>query len=177
MKQLNLLKPESKSYGGILRNKRKGRGARPISASESMHVVLRSSQAKGEWSFRRKSNTEKIDRIIKKFAKKYHVGISSVANVGNHLHMDIQLSHRRTYKPFIRAITSAIAMAITGVSRWTSKSKTKTKFWDYRPFTRVIRGWRAKLRLRDYIMINQLEGLGNSRVEARFIVASRANTG
>jgi hypothetical protein len=71
--------------------------------------------------------------------------------------MDIQLSHRRTYKPFIRAITSAIAMAITGLSRWT-KHKRKIKFWDYRPFTRVIRGWRAKLRFKDYILINQLEG-------------------
>lgn len=170
MKQLHLLKPESKSHGGILRNKRKGRGARPISASESMHVVLRSSKAKGEWSFKRKENSKKIDRIIKKFSKKHHVGVKQVANVGNHLHMDIQLAHRRSYKPFIRAITSAIAMAITGVSRWT---KRKIKFWDYRPFTRVIKSWRAKLALRDYIMINQLEGIGNSRIEARFIVASR----
>jgi len=173
VKQLNLLKPESKSHGGILRNRRKGRGARPISARDSMHVVLRSSKAKGEWSFKRKENSKKIDRILKKFAKKHCVGIKQVANVGNHLHMDIQLAHRRSYKPFIRAITSAIAMAITGMSRWT---KLEIKFWDYRPFTRVITSWRAKLTLRDYIMVNQLEGLGNSRVEARVFVASRGNS-
>ena len=63
-------------------------------------------------------------------------------------------------------------MAITGVSRWL-KSKSKLKFWDYRPFTRVIRGFRANLALKDYVAINQLEGLGVGRIEAKFILASR----
>lgn len=176
VKQLQLLKPESKSYGGLLRNRRKGRGARPISTKESMHLVLRSSKAKGDWSFRKKANAEKVEFILKKFSKKYAVRILSIANVGNHIHLHIQLIKRLTYKPFIRAVTAAIAMAITGVSRW-SKSKTQIKFWDYRPFTRVVRGWRAVLGLRDYIVINQLEGIGTHRIAARFILASRWNTG
>jgi hypothetical protein len=71
VKQLNLLKPESKSHGGELRKKRKGRGARPISAKESMHLVLRSSKAKGDWSFKRKENEKKISSIIAKFSKKF----------------------------------------------------------------------------------------------------------
>lgn len=173
MKQQNLIKPESKSYGGSLRNKRKGRRARPISTKDSMHLVLRSSKAKGNWSFKRKENERKISRIIAKFSKKYYVQMISIANVGNHLHLHIRLIKRSTYKPFIRAVTAAIAMAITGVSRW---NKIKIKFWDYRPFTRVIVGFRALLTLRDYIAINQLEGLGNSKVEARFLLASRPNT-
>jgi REP element-mobilizing transposase RayT len=126
----------------------------------------------GAWSFKRKANSKKIKRIIDKFAKKYHVGVQTVANVGNHLHLHIQLKYRQFYKPFIRAITSAIAMAITGKSRW---KKIKAQFWDYRPFTRVIRGWRAILTMQDYMMINQLEGIGTKRIEARFIVASRRN--
>jgi hypothetical protein len=56
-------------------------------------------------------------------------------------------------------------MAITGASRW---KPLKTKFWDYRPFTRVVRGLRALLGLRDYIEINQMEGYGYDRSEARF---------
>lgn len=141
-----------------------------------MHLVLRSSKAKGEWSFKRKIHAQKISAIIAKFAKKHHVRVLSIANVGNHLHIHIQLIKRAAYKPFIRAITSAIAMAITGVSRW-QKSKTKTKFWDYRPFTRVVRGFRAALTLKDYIAINQLEGVGVGRIEARFILASRQGSG
>jgi hypothetical protein len=135
MKQLTLLKLESKSHGGLLRRKRKGRGARPLAAKESMHLILKSSKAKGEWSFKRRENAFKIKCIFEKFAKKYHVRILSIANVGNHLHLHIQLFYRRGYVPFIRAVTSAIAMAITKRSRW---NKIKVKFWDYRPFTRVI---------------------------------------
>lgn len=173
MKQLQLLKPESKSYGGTLRKKRKGRGARPISKKDSMHLILKSSKAKGDWSFKRKENAQKIKTILDKFAKKYGVGINSVANVGNHLHIHMKLASRGTYKPFIRAVTSAIAIAITGVSRW---KKIDIKFWDHRPFTRVVQSWRAVLTMNDYMMINQLEGLGSTRIEARFIVASRRNT-
>lgn len=176
MKQLHLLKPESKSYGGTLRNKRSGRGARPISTRESMHLVLRSSLAQGDWSFRRKSNAQKISAILNKFSKKYRVRLLSVANVGNHLHLHLQLTRRNSYKPFIRAITAAISMAITGVNRW-SKNRSKIRFWDYRPFTRVVRGFRSALALNDYVALNRLEGVGNTRVAARFILASRRLVG
>lgn len=137
-----------------------------------MHTVFKSSKAVGAWSFRRKENAQKIDAIIKKFAHKYGVKIQSKANVGNHLHFKWQLTNRAAYKRFIRAVTSAIAMAITGASRW---NKLGIKFWDYRPFTRVLRGLRAILTVNDYIEINQLEGIGASRIEAKFVVASRRN--
>lgn len=138
-----------------------------------MHLILKSSKAKGEWSFKRKENAQKIKAIIDKHSKKYGVAITSLANVGNHLHLHMKLASRATYKPFIRAVTAAIAMAITGVSRW---KKIAGKFWDHRPFTRVVQSWREVLALKDYLMINQLEGLGNSRVEARFIVESRKSS-
>lgn len=174
MKQMNLLKPESKSYGGILRRKRKGRGARPLAIKESMHLILKSSKAKGEWSFKKAENAAKIRSIFERFAKKHHVQIHSLANVGNHLHLHMQLGYRRGYVPFIRAVTSAIAMAITKKSRW---NKIKAKFWDARPFTRVIRGFKALLTIQDYLLINQLEGVGVDRLEARWIVARKRERG
>lgn len=176
MKQIKLLKDEPKAYGGELLKTRKGRsGPRPIDTRNTIHLVLRSSKAVREWSFRLPRNEKKISEIIYKFSRKYGVKIISLANVGNHLHFQIKLSNRATYKPFIRAITSAIAMAISGMNRWTrakmsSKTQgTKLKFWDYRPFTRVIQSFRAFLNLRDYIQINELEGFGLKRAEARFI--------
>lgn len=125
-----------------------------------MHLILRSTKAKGEWSFRRTQNEKKIREIVKKFAQKYGVKIHSLANVGNHLHFEIQLSNRQLYKPFIRAITASIAMAVTGASRW---KPGQGKFWDYRPFTRIVIGFKALLKLRDYIAINRLEGFGHTR--------------
>jgi hypothetical protein len=70
------------------------------------------------------------------------------------LHLHIQLTKRWSYRPFIRAVTSAIAMAITGASRWK----------------------RIKIKFKDYLAINQLEGIGVGRIDARFIIESRKNS-
>ena len=168
MKQLTLLKSEFKSYGGALFNTRKGRSrGRPLATKNSMHLVLRSSQAIGPWGFRYKSNQEKVKAVLQKFAVKYGVRLLSFANVGNHIHIHMQLGNRAGYKPFIRAITSAIMMTITGVNRWTSNT-LKKKFWDLRPFTRIVIGRNAILRLKDYIEINRLQGFGHTCGSARF---------
>lgn len=135
-----------------------------------MHLVLRSSKAKGDWSFRRPQHRRKIIEILDRFGEKYGVRRQSYANVGNHLHLQIQLTNRATYKPFIRAVTAAIAMAVTGINRWTVKSGKKLRFWDYRPFTRIVVGYRALLTLKDYILINNLEGFGVDRRQAQAII-------
>jgi hypothetical protein len=57
-------------------------------------------------------------------------------------------------------VTAAIAMAVTGASRW---NKLGIKFWDRRPFTRIVIGRRAFLSVRDYVRINHIEGQGYSR--------------
>jgi REP element-mobilizing transposase RayT len=169
MKQTELFKKESKSYGGTLMKTRKGRAlGRPLTTNGSMHLVLRSSKAIKGWSFKKPKHEKKINEIVAKFSTKYGVRILSLANVGNHLHFHIKLANRHTYRPFIRAITSAIAMAVSGTSRW---NKLKIKFWDYRPFTRVLQSWREQLSLKDYVEINQFEGMGFRRATAHYIVA------
>ncbi len=84
--------------------------------------------------------------------------------------MHIQLTNRLSYRPFIRAVTAAIAMAVTGLNRWTSKRLGKIKFWDYRPYTRVVAGLRAILNLKDFIEINRLEERGYWRSDAVWLV-------
>ncbi len=167
-KQTEFFKKQTKAYGGSLLKTRKGRSqGRPLDTKNTMHLILKSSQAKGEWSFKKPENDKNIRNIIEKFSVKYGVKILSLANVGNHLHFHLKLNNRYTYRAFIRALTSAIAMAVTKASRIKPLSK---KFWDYRPFTRVIVGFRTLLTLKDYIFINQLEGIGHSRTEARWIL-------
>jgi hypothetical protein len=170
MKQLALLKNQNSAYGGELLKTRAGRSRpRPLSTRETLHVVLRSTKAKGDHSFTR--HRAKVQEILTRFSKKYGVRVLSYANVGNHLHFHIKLSNRFLYAPFIRALTGAIAMAVTGASRW---KPSESKFWDYRPFTRVVKSFRAFLNLNDYIKINQYEGYGYSRRQARFFVGSDA---
>ena len=176
MKQISLFKKTSLSYGGELLKTRKGRAqGRPLDTKNTMHLVLRSSKAKGALSFKTAKNSLAIQKIVHKFSSKYGVRVLSIANVGNHLHFQIKLTKRQGYKPFIRAITSAIAMAVTGASRW-HKSKIDGKFWDYRPFTRVVRGFANYLNLRSYIEVNQFEGLGVDRLTAYYLVKRRANS-
>jgi putative transposase len=164
--QLSFLRHEPSAYGGELYKKRKGRlRGRPLDTRSTMHLVLRSSQARGTQSFWR--HRPVVKALTTKFAQKYGVKVLSLANVGNHLHFHIQLGYRRTYPAFIRALTGSLAMAVTGTSRW---KPGKTKFWDYRPFTRIVKGYRAFLSLRDYIQINQLEGLGYRRLQAQIIL-------
>lgn len=169
--QLSMLPNANSAYGGALRNTRAGRKhARPISSKDSMHLVLRSTAAKGSWSFSKPENAAKINSIIAKFAFVYGVKILSMANVGNHLHLHLRLHTRLAYKPFIRAITGSIAMAITGKTRWNGDRSGQMKplmFWDLRPFTRIVIGFKALLQVKDYIKINQLESWGMTKSAAR----------
>jgi len=156
------------AYGGTYRNTRRGRSKpRPLSRRHSMHLVLRSTRARGEWSFWRLQNRRQIERILAKFAKKHRVRIISKANVGNHLHLHIRLFHLIGYKRFIRAVTGSIAMAVTGKSRWNLAADSKQKFWDLRPFTRIVIGTRDFSNVNNYVRINQLEGMGYPRTAAR----------
>lgn len=162
-------------YGGILRTKAKNRRARPLSHKDSMHLVMRSSQAKSELSFRNPRHFKKLGIFIQNFSQKKGVQIISLANVGNHLHFHIKITNRTLYKAWIRGLSSAIAMLVAGRKKLIELKQEKKTFWDYRPFTRVIRSFKAILNLKDYIEINQFEGLGMPRTQAVLLVkGSRA---
>jgi REP element-mobilizing transposase RayT len=167
--ELKFLKKHPLAYGGALRNTRAGRARpRPLATLNSMHLVLKASKAKGQWCFSRPAHAQKIKEIVKRFAAKYQIKIISFANAKNHLHLHVRLTRLHGYKPFIRAVTAAIAMAISGASRW---NKVKESFWDYRPYTRLVTTKAGYLRLEDYIEVNKLEGLGYGRFNAAFQVA------
>ena len=83
-----LLKDQPKAYGGELLKTRKGRSTgRPLDTRNTMHLILRSTKAKGEWSFWKPMNKEHIKSIVQKFSSKYGIKVLSFANVGNHLHL------------------------------------------------------------------------------------------
>ncbi len=160
----------SLQYGGVLRNKAKNRGARPLSKKDSLHVVMRSSLAKGNWSFRNPVVMKKMGQFIQDFSQKKGIQILSLANVGNHLHLHVKITNRTLYKAWIRGISSAIAMMVAKRKGLEELKKENKKFWDYRPFTRVISSFKAFLSLKDYIEINQFEGLGIPRAQAVLLI-------
>ena len=173
--QLSLLGRGSSFYGGGPRTTRKSReGRRPLAVKKTMHVVMRSSRATGSRSFRARENRFKIDEILRTHAARNGVRLISYANVGNHLHLHVKLGDRDGYPRFIRAVTSAIAMHVMRWSRWTAGERRldKGRFWDYRPYTNVVTSWRGFLKLKDYIRINQYEGMGIPRKTSEALVRS-----
>ena len=165
-KQMKLFNDSNTAYGGDLLKTRKGRAQpRPLSTKHTMHLILKSSKAKGELSFLR--HRKMIDQVINFYAKKYCVDVIKMANVSNHLHLHIKLSKRHFYFHFIRVVTGVIAKKM---GKEMAKLGSSGKFWDSRPFTRIAIGVRAFLGLQDYIAINVLEGMGATREAAKWLV-------
>lgn len=149
-------------FGGSLLKKRRFRTARPVSTKLSMHLVLKSSLAKGEMSFRAKDHQKKIDQIIKRNCEKFGVRLIRFSNNFNHLHLHVKFSSRELYKRFVRAISGHIAMVVTKArkAKAISKATGRKRFWDHRPFSRIVRGWRGFKTANDYVRLNQLEAEG-----------------
>jgi REP element-mobilizing transposase RayT len=158
------------AYGGVLRNRRHGRGSRTISTRFSMHLVLRSTLARGAWSFVRPKNELMIHRVLTKHAKSTNTEILGIGNAGNHLHLRVQFTSRKRYLKFIRAVTGEIALHIKRITQ--NNPIAAINFWDRRPFSSIVSSLKYVARLTDYLHINSIEGQGYPRAHARLIVQS-----
>ncbi|OFZ10860.1 MAG: hypothetical protein A2Z20_03905 [Bdellovibrionales bacterium RBG_16_40_8] len=176
------------AYGGILRNRRCGRGKRTVSTRYSMHLVLRSSQARGVWSLVRPKNRDMISRVLTKHARRTQAKILGIGNAGNHLHLRVQFMSRELYLHFIRAVAGEIALHIKRIANISSGTHANTNnnhgddtllnqstfqkrnFWDHRPFSSIVATMKYAARLADYIVINNIEGQGYPRAHARLVV-------
>jgi REP element-mobilizing transposase RayT len=151
------------AYGGQYLRTRAGRkGARRLGLKKSIHFSMRSKQARGVWSFKKPKNNQAIRAILKKFSGKYKVKVHSEAINLNHLHLHLSLPNRHDYNRFIRAITGAIAMAVTSASKNNPLSK---RFWDTRPYSRPVYTETSFKRVTDYVRVNMFEALGLDRIE------------
>lgn len=84
--------------------------------------------------------------------------IYKYANVGNHLHLLIKIRTRRAWAAFIRELSGRIAHVAQGLG---GRMKGVDKFWKFRPYTRIVRGWREAFRIaKDYVQLNFLEAEG-----------------
>lgn len=145
------------AFGGALLKKAKNRTSRPISTKHSMHLVLRANYKPKLGGFLSLQNKKIVEKVLAKLAAKYGVKIQQLAINTNHIHILLKLSNRYTYAAFIRSLTGTIAIQISKANKF--KSLTK-KFWEYRPFTRIVESFKAFSIARDYVLLNQLEALG-----------------
>jgi REP element-mobilizing transposase RayT len=151
------IRPEN-SFGGKYCLNYNPKTKRPLNEKKALHLVLRSTLAKGKLSFKNTAFEEKIWAIIKKHSSKNNIKIYEYANASNHLHLLIRAKAREDYVRFIKTITGLIARLVSGIEKG---SRLKRKFWDARPFTRIVSFSKNDFkRVKLYLLRNTLETIG-----------------
>jgi len=244
------------SHGGSLRQKRAGRGARPLSTKQSIHLVFKANKDVIRGGFRLHRRFALIHHLLQRYRMKFWIRIEQVSIQGDHIHLLIRTTRRSQYLYFFRvlagqiaqkfekeglltvpssrtavtssnaavtssnAAVSANAKALASSSQHPNKGVTDTpkwkvsveagsfgaskvsvkaravtdtpgrqvsvegtslrsglemssrsiqnqsfarlkRLWKQRPFTRVVKGWRAYKTVRDYIQLNEKEALAH----------------
>lgn len=168
-----------RQYGGSLfGDNGNARESRPLSTEHSMHLVLRSELARGEWSMRHRRHHKKVDQIVRSQARRWGLKIYEYANVGNHLHILLKVSSRKNYSGFIRAISGLIARTVSQSQRG---QRLGQRFWQHKPFSRVVLWGKAFMQVKKYIKMNAQEALGRlsprqiKDLEERGLIMDEAN--
>ena len=168
--QQNLFSINSKhrySHGGVLRQLRKGRGVRPLSTKEPLHVVFKVNHLRlRSYSLRSAQSFSLTHKIIKKYSLRFRVKIEQLSIQKDHIHILIRAPRRSQFQYFFRVVAGQIAQRFEheGLFRKvtdtpTTQPKKGTSLWKLRPFSRVVRGFRAYKIVCDYIRLNELEVL------------------
>lgn len=137
---------------------------RPMDSKKAIHVVLKSSQAKSLKSFKHRNHEQKVYDIISKAAERFGIKLYDYANGGNHLHLLIKAFHRQDYVKFIRAISGLIARHVGKAERG---RPSEMKFWDSRPFSRIVHFGNDFKKVKSYFFRNTLEALNWVKYQTR----------
>jgi REP element-mobilizing transposase RayT len=157
--------PKLRFGGDLMLGKRKEE--RVLASRRPIHLVMRSPMARGSRSMLRKARI--IEKLVREHAKKQHIKITDYVNVGNHLHLVIEIyprgdGGRECFKRFIRSTSGLIARRVLSAERGAAKLATGEKFWPARPYTRVLSQTKSDYaNLHNYITINMLEAIGFDR--------------
>lgn len=162
--QMSLFLPETKPqkmlmFGGSLL-KGHAKIKRPISLKHAMHVVLRSSQARGAKSLLNFKHVDRIHCVIEKQAKASGIKIYRCENVGNHIHLVLKIYNRELFFKFLRAISGVIARIATGAEKNHAVLDQSLRFWDSRPFSRIVEWGRSFKNLMAYMDKNAMQAIG-----------------
>lgn len=154
--QYSLLPSIKPEFGGSL-NSGKRKVKRPLVTKRPMHVIFKSSMAKGSLSFLRTENQRKVRSILKQEVQRRHVRVFRLSVNSNHFHFLMQGRSRREIQAFFRVVAGRVAQAITGAARGKAWG---CRFWDQMVFTRVVEWGRAFRIALDYVAQNDAEARG-----------------
>ena len=161
-------KTKSQAHGGE-HTKGKRKGPRPFDPKQALHVVLRSSKARGQLSMLSPSHCNHIRNLMDRLKTRWGVSVYRYANVGNHLHLLIRVKSRSDWQGFIRELSGGIAMIVTGAKKGNALPRSKSKdvaesakrgFWDHLVFTRIVVFGKDFKGVAGYVLTNLWEAVG-----------------
>ena len=120
-------------HGGAVRQGRR-KLARPFDSRHPIHIVLRSSRARGNWSLLHRRNRDHIRRFTRAIAIRYEIKVERFSNLGNHVHLLVRARTRAQFQGFLRELGGTLACLVTGAK----KGHAVGKFWDFLTYTRII---------------------------------------
>lgn len=138
------------SFGGSLHQGRR-KTARPICAKKSLHVVLRSEIARGEWYLLLPANAKLLKQLLTLYSLRFSVTIYSFANVGNHCHLLLRAKSKEGLRNFLRVFAGQLAQRITGTR---PGKPLKTSFWSVIAFSRIVEWGRGFATAKNYLFKN-----------------------
>lgn len=157
-KQISFFVEAPKAHGGASAIGREKK-ARPVVTKRPMHLIVRSSRARGEWSFLRKNHRDRIAAHLEKTARRFGIRVHQFVNVGNHLHLLVQTKRRDDFQNFLRVFTQGVVFLVTRAR----KGKPVGKFWDALAFSRIVEWGRDWKNLNEYFRKNYFEAKGTPR--------------
>jgi REP element-mobilizing transposase RayT len=159
-RQLTFLKEMKASdrlnHGSDLR-KGKRKEKRPFDPKRALHVVMRSTRAKGDWSMLTPKNHRRVKTIVQEAATKHGIQLYHFANVGNHLHFLFRARRVEALRAFLREVSGRISFQITGSKK---THPLKGKFWDHLPYSRVVSWGRDFKTVTQYVIGNLFQAAG-----------------
>ena len=143
-------------------NTGKRKEARPFSHKHPIHLVFRSSRAKGAWNLLLPKNARRVERVLKTCSEAYGIKVYRFVNVGNHLHVLVKtearqrLQARENLASFLRRFAGEVAFQITGAK----KGAGKGGFWDRLVYSRIVSWGRQYDIISLYFTKNFFESVG-----------------
>jgi hypothetical protein len=129
--QVLFFDPISKFFGGALMKGRR-KTQRPLAFKRPLHIVLKSSKARGKLAFMNPRNKGEIEHWLVEFAKVNGIRVYQIAVSRDHIQLLIRFPNRASYKCFIRSITGTLPRSVLGFEH------PNESFWDHQPFSRII---------------------------------------
>jgi len=162
-------------HGGILRRKRAGRRQRPLACKEALHVVFKVDRSRLRYSSLRSAQSfTLVHELIKKYAVKFFVKVEQLSIQNDHIHILVRTNKRSHFHFFFRVVAGQIAQRFQNQRLLLDSAKKPvtdthsgngTGLWKYRPFSRVVIGWRAFNIVRNYIQLNEQEARGKIKYQ------------